>query len=112
MGESLVMTCFMCCEQFTIDVKTTSGESPWSNGTVEQHNVVLVNKLMLDEKNKYPINVIVAWAVSAKNVLHTCYDCSPNQLVFGKNPNFLSNLTNRPPAMEDIAHSQLVLKHI
>ena len=66
----------------------------------------------MDENNKYPVDVIVAWAVSAKNALHTCYGYSPNQLVFGKNPNFLSNLTNKPPAMEDITHSQLVFKHL
>ena len=57
-------------EEFNINVKTTPGESPWSNGIVDCHNAVLekmVNKLMLDENNKYPIDVIVAWAVSAKN---------------------------------------------
>ena len=34
----------------------------------EQHNAVLVNKLMLDENNKYPIDVIVTGALNAKNV--------------------------------------------
>ena len=59
-------------EQFNINVKTTPVKSPWSNGIVERHNSVLgkiVNKLILDENNKYPIDVIVAWAVSAKNAL-------------------------------------------
>ena len=67
---------------------------------------------MLNENSKYPVDVIVAWAVSAKNPLNTCYGYSPNQLVFAKNPNFLSNLTNKPPTMEDITRSQLVLKHL
>ena len=52
---------------------------------------------MLCGNNKYRINVIVAWAVSTKNALHTCYGYSPNQLVFGTNPNFPPNLTNKPP---------------
>ena len=37
---------------------------------------------------------------------------SPNQLVFGKNHSFPSNLTNKPPAMEELTHSQLVLKNL
>ena len=60
----------MLGEQLNINVKTTPGESPWSNGIVEHHNAVLgkmVNKLMLDENSKYPLDVIVVWAVSAKN---------------------------------------------
>ena len=102
-------------EQFNINVKTTPGECPWPDAIVERHNAVLgkmVNKLLLDENNKYPIDVIVAWAVSAKNASHTCYGYSPNQLVFGKDANFPSNLTNKPPAMEDLTHSQLVVKHL
>ena len=67
---------------------------------------------MLDENKKYPIAVTEAWAVSAKNALHTCYGYSPNQLAFGKNPILLSNLINKPPAMEDLTHSQFVLKHL
>ena len=66
---------------------------------------------MLDEK-RFPIDVIVAWSVSAKNALNTCYGYSPNQLAFGGNPNFLSNLTNNPPGMEDITYSELVSKHL
>ena len=66
---------------------------------------------MLDEK-RFPIDVIVAWSVSAKNALNTCYGYSPNQLVFGRNPNFPSNLTNNPPAMEDVTYSELVSKHL
>ena len=92
----------------------TPAESPWSNGIVERHNAVLrkmVHKLMLDEK-RFPIDVIVAWSVSAKNALNTCYGYSPNQLAFGGNPNFLSNLTNNPPGMEDITYSELVSKHL
>ena len=62
---------------------------------------------MLDEK-RFPIDVLVAWSASAKNALDTCYSYCPNQLVFGRNQNFQSTLTNNPPAMEDISYSQLV----
>ena len=70
----------------------------------------MVNKSILDENNK--VDVIVAWVVSAKNALHTCYGYSPNQLVFGRNPNFLSNLTKKPPIIEPKAQSHVVLKHM
>ena len=39
----------------------------------EQNNAVLVNKLMLDKNNKYPVDVIVTGALNAKNALHTFY---------------------------------------
>ena len=42
---------------------------------------------MLDETTKCPFYVIVTWPVSANMG-------SLNQLNFGKNPNFLSDLTN------------------
>ena len=68
---------------------------------MERHNTVLgkmINKFLIDNYSQYPIDVIVSWAVSAKNTFHTCYDFSPNQLEFGKNPNVPSNLINFPPS--------------
>ena len=38
-------------EQFSISVKSTAAEAPWSNGKVERHNAVIgkmINKLLLD----------------------------------------------------------------
>ena len=63
-------------EQFNITLKTTAAESPWSNGMVERHNGILaktIEKLILDNNNKYSIDVVIAWAVNAKNSLHNCY---------------------------------------
>ena len=103
------------CEQFNISVKSTAAEAPWSNGIVEQHNAVLgkmINKLLLDKYSQYPIDIIVPWAVSAKSTLHTCYAFSPNQLVFGRNPNLPSNLYNLPPSMEDISKTDIIVKHL
>ena len=51
-------------ELFNINVKPTAAESPWSNGMVERHNAILaktIEKLSLEHKNKYPIDVIIAW---------------------------------------------------
>ena len=55
---------------------------------IERQNVNsgnMISKLLFGESNKYPIEIIVAYAVSAKDALHNYYGYSPNQLVFGKN---------------------------
>ena len=42
----------------------------------ERHNAILANmndKPLLDESSSYPVDVIFAWAVSAKNTLRKCY---------------------------------------
>ena len=67
---------------------------------------------MLNKNRKYPVEVILAWTISAENALHTCSGYSRNQLVLGKSPNFSSILTNKPPALKDITHSKLVLEHL
>ena len=88
-------------DQLNIFERSTACEFSWSNGIIERKNVILgnmINKLLLDKSNKYPIETIVAWAVSEKNVLHNCYRYSPNQL--GKKPNFLSVLIDNPPVLE------------
>ena len=67
-------------EQFII-LKTTAAESPWSNDMVERHNTILaktIEKLILDSNNKYSIDVVIAWTVTAKNSLNNCYGYSPN----------------------------------
>ena len=44
----------------------------------------MIKKSKLDNNNTYFIDVIVRWAISAKNALQSCYGFSPNQLIFGK----------------------------
>ena len=57
---------------------------------------------------KYDLSLAVAWAVSAKNALHNAHGFNPNQLVFGKNPNFPAVVRNKPPALEGKATSEIV----
>ena len=98
-----------------IFIYSIAGESPWSNGITKRYNAILgnmTNKLLLDKSNNYPIDVIVAWAVSAKNALHNCYDFSPNQIVFGKNLNYPSILVDKVPALEGKTSSELIANHL
>ncbi|CAF2215336.1 unnamed protein product [Rotaria magnacalcarata] len=96
-------------EAFNVIVRTTAAESPWSNGLNERHNGVLgvmVLKILADVKCSF--STALAWAISAKNTLHNAHGYSPNQLVFGKNPNFPSVLTDFPPALENKFTSEIV----
>ena len=74
---------------------TTAGESPFSNGTVERHNLVVsesIKKTIQDVKC-LP-GVALAWAISAKNSVQNHGGFSPNQLVFAHNINLPSVLTD------------------
>ena len=58
------------------------------------------------------LNVAVAWVVSAKNSLANVYGYSPNQLVFGRNPNFPSILTDKLPALDEKTNSEVLLDNL
>ena len=83
-------------EQLNINIPTTGAESPWSNGIVKKHNSVISNLMekVLADVN-YSLEVALGWRLSAKNSLLNSYGYSPNQLVRGYNPNFLSVMDNK-----------------
>ena len=92
-----------------IRVCTTAAESPWSNGCNERYNGILggmVKKILEDPD--CTLDMALAWPVSAKNSLENYHGFSPNQLVFGQNPNFPSCITNKPPALEESLASDIV----
>ena len=86
-------------EKFNIVLKTTAAESAWSNGLCEKHNDILANMVIKTKEDAgCSMELAVHWAVAAKNSLMNVYGFSPNQLVFGKNPNYPSVHHNRLPA--------------
>ena len=96
-----------------IQICTTAAKSPWSNGLVERHNVVLgitVSKIMKDVNCQ--LEVAVAWSVSAKNCLKNVYGFSPNQLVFWRNPNYPNNFDNQLPALEGKTSSEIAAENL
>ena len=100
-------------EQLNINIKATAAESPWSNSIVEKQNGVIGNmmeKVMSDVGCS--LEVALAWCISAKNLLLNSYGYSPNQLVFGYNPNFPSVMRNKPPALEGVITSKLIALHL
>ena len=100
-------------QNLNIIVRTTAAESPWSNGLNERHNGILgetVNKTLEDVKCSF--DIALHWAVSAKNTLHNVYGFSPNQLVFGNNPNLANVLIDRPPALEGVTSSEVIADNL
>ena len=101
------------CENFNIEVKTTAAESPWSNGLLERHNQTLtfIMKKVKAERD-CDWETALRWALIAKNCLSNVLGYSAYQLVFGRNPNLPSTLTDRLPSLEGTTMSETVGKHL
>ena len=96
-------------EMFNVETATTAAESPFSNGIVERHNLILAEAMFKTiEDVKCAPDVALAWAVSAKNALQNHGGFSPNQLVFGRNINTPSVLTDLPPALTSVTTSDIL----
>ena len=80
---------------------------------MRSHNAVIgdmVTKIVAE--TKCPLEIALAWAVNAKNSLHNVYGYSPNQLVFGRNPNLPSVINDKPPGLEGTTSSEVVAKNL
>lgn len=100
-------------EQFNIEILTTPGFSPWSNGLLERHNKTLTEILTKVQKDtNLDWDTAFCWALMAKNSLHNNEGFSPQQLVFARNPNLPSVLIDSPPALEGVTNCESVGKHI
>ena len=100
-------------EKFNIETATTAAESPFSNGVCERHHLVLVEamkKTMIDEN--CTAEIALAYATAAKNSLSNQGGYSPNQLVFGFNPNTPSVLHDSLPALNNECSSEIVRKNL
>ena len=100
-------------EKMNIHTATTAAESPFSNGTVERHNLILAEAMMktiADEKCES--EVALSWAVAAKNSLQSHCGVSPNMMVFGRNTNTPSVLTDKLPALETRTVNEVIRKNM
>lgn len=96
-------------EKFNITIKTTGAEAPWSNGMCERHNgLIALNVKKVVSDCNCALSTALGWALSAKNSLTNVHGFSPNQLVFGRNPNFPCVLQNKPPANSPLCYSKIV----
>jgi hypothetical protein len=85
------------CTQLDLEIMTTSPHGQWGNGICERHGHV-INKTMEClrlEGGSTPRPQLLSKALMGHNMLPaTVTGFSPCQLVFGKNPNFASILTD------------------
>ena len=100
-------------EQLNINIKTTAAESPWFKSIAVKQNGAIGNMMekVMSEVG-CSLEVALAWCISAKNSLLNSYGYSPNQLVFGYNPNFPSVMRNKPPPLEGVIASKLIALHL
>ena len=111
-GEFVNNEFLALCEQFNIAVHTTAAESPWSNGLVERHNLILadmLNKVIADTGCSF--NIALQWCTTAKNSLQNVHGFSPYQLALGQNPKLPALLTNSLPAQETQPSSSEIVRH-
>ena len=100
-------------EKLNTTIKTPAAENPWSNGINERHNATKGNMAeKIHNETKCSMDIAIASAISSKNALANVHGYSPNQSVFGYNPNFPYALTNKLPAMESKTSSEIVLEHL
>ena len=89
-------------DRFQIELLGTAAKSPWSSGMCERM-VGMVKEGLRKVKGERDVSrhMAMMWTVSAKNSLGMKDGYSPNQLVFGRNPN-LPNLLgeNTPSSLE------------
>ena len=58
------------------------------------------------------LNIALAWGVSAENASKNVHGFSPDQLVFGRNPNFPNVFHNELPALEGRTVSEIVASNL
>ena len=99
-GEFINKPFMELCETCGINIKTTAAESPWSNGLVERHNLIIsemLDKVLADTSCN--INIGIAWCCNAKNSLENNKGFSPYQLAIGSNPTLPSISSDKLPAL-------------
>ena len=99
-----------------LDVKlcTTAADSPFQNGLCERNHAVIDNMLrkLTEDHPEIPLDILICWAVMAKNTLQMCHGFSSHQLVFGTNPNLPNILTAKPASLESTTSSEVLAQHL
>ena len=77
------------CENLNTDVKHIAADCAWQNGLCEHNHAIIdsaLTRIVEDNKN-ISLEIVLVWALHAKNCLHMNSEYSSYQFVFGRNPN-------------------------
>ena len=101
------------CENINIETQFSAAESPFSNGMVERHHIVLAQTVL---KTKEDMNcsweVALAWGLNAKNSLQMFGGYSSYQLAMGRNPPLPNVVDDKLPALEGTTSSKVVAENL
>ena len=101
------------CESMNIRFMLTAAESPFSNGLVERHNLILSEMLdKTSEDHNTDFELALAWCVIAKNSLANVHGFSPFQLALGQNPKLPSIFHDKPPALSPINTNKILTDNL
>ena len=97
-----------------IKISSTSGESPWSNGSCERNHQITdkMLEILVEENPKSDEKILLAWANVAKNSLQMWNGFSSYQLVLGKNLNLPNIMTEKLPALQGVTTSEILKHHL
>ena len=112
-GEFMNHQFIELCEKMSISVKNTAGESPWSNGLVERHNLVIAE--MMDKvlaESECDFDLSLAWCLNAKNSLKNVNGYTPYQISMGQNPTLPVAVENELPGNSLMQTSDIVRKNL
>ena len=100
-------------EKLNLKLKTTAAESPWSNGLVERHNLILGEMIVKTQADTgCSLEMATMWSVTAHNSLTNVYGFTPFQLVFGRNPVLPSLQTDKPPALSEETSCEVIRNNL
>ena len=94
-----------------VDIRMTSADSPWQNGTVERHHATadLIYEKLITENPKMDPQEAINQASFAKNSDTNQTGFSPIQLMTGSNPSF-PGLAEANPASSNLKNSNKYMK--
>lgn len=97
-----------------IQVATTGADSPFQNGLCERGHAItdsMLQKMKADLPDVRD-DILLMWAVNAKNCLQMWQGYSSYQLVYGENPHLPNIMVDPLPAMEGSTTSETLAKHL
>ena len=99
-------------ENFNMEIITSAGYSPMSNGLLERHSQTLTEILLKIRHDKQlEWETAMSWVLMTQKSLQNIQGYSLYQLVFARNPNLPSTLIDQPPALEGTTTSLINALH-